>query len=201
MKKQILVIHGGGSFVGIPRGRLVEELKARKVELNRLRRTHDWKATLQEKLGEGYDVLFPRMPNPDDPRFKEWRAWFDNILSVLDRDLILVGHSLGGLFLLKYFSEQETAKHIAGLFAVAPPYVTLEEKWGNSGFSLPEDFSKLGQIRKVFLYASNDDTVVSYEDGERFAQKIPHASYTLLENRGHFADGNFPEIIDDMRGL
>lgn len=201
MKKQVLVIHGGGNFVGIPRNRLVEELSTKKVDIESLRRRSDWKTNLQEKLGEEYDVLSPRMPNPDEPHFNEWRAWFENILSILDHDIFFVGHSLGGLFLLKYCAEHTLKKNVLGLFAVAAPYVNDEEKWKGSGFALPKNFSNLAQAQKIFLYHSEDDPVVPFGDMEKFKAKIPHVSARSLTGRHHFIDDNFPEIVEDIRSF
>jgi len=49
---------------------------------------------------------------------------------------ILIGHSLGGSFLLKYVSEEKIAKTVAGIFLIATPY------WGGAGWQY-EDMSAL----------------------------------------------------------
>jgi predicted alpha/beta-fold hydrolase len=48
------------------------------------------------------------MPNKLNARYHEWKIFFEGILSKLDREdeITLVGGSLGGCFLLKYFSEK-----------------------------------------------------------------------------------------------
>ena len=49
----------------------------------------------------------PTMPNKQNARYRDWKIVFEGILAQLDSEveLTLVGGSLGGCFLLKYFSE------------------------------------------------------------------------------------------------
>lgn len=203
-KQQVLVIHGGGSFIGIPREKLAEHLAGREVDIDRLRRKEDWKAKLQENLGDEYDVLSPRMPNPDQPLFIEWKTWFDQILKTLDDELILVGHSLGGMFLIKYLSEHVLGKSVRGLFSVAAPFQGDDEEkepFRYSGFSIGEDLSKLSQAEALFLYHSTDDKVVPFSELYELKSRISNCIVRELEGRGHFNDANFPEIVEDIKNL
>ena len=65
---------------------------------------------LDKVLGGGYEVLIPQMPNSQNARYSEWKILFEKIISILDDEIILIGHSLGGIFLVKYFSENDYAK-------------------------------------------------------------------------------------------
>ena len=198
--QQVLVIHGGGPFFGIDRANLIQTLSERPVDLSRLQRRDDWKAELQTNLGDVYEVLSPRMPYPDDPRYDEWKAWFERILSVTDDSLIVVGHSMGGLFLLNYFSENDIRQNVRGIFAVAAPFVGESIKWQHTGFAT-KDFSKLKDIKNIFLYHSTDDPTVPYADFEKYLAAIPHATAKTLEARGHFLSEDFPEIVADIKNL
>ncbi len=87
MKKQILFIHSAGAqgpHEGS--GRLV--------------------AHLQKGLGPEYQVLYPIMPDPENPAYEPWKAQLEKELTALEGEAILVGHSLGGSVLLKYLSEE-----------------------------------------------------------------------------------------------
>ncbi|MFO7446002.1 MAG: hypothetical protein R6W90_06520, partial [Ignavibacteriaceae bacterium] len=85
-KKQVLFIHSAG-VQGPMEG------------------SGDLVAFLQNELGDEYKVLYPMLPNPDDPNYVRWKLTLEKELAMLEDDLILVGHSLGGSVILKYLSE------------------------------------------------------------------------------------------------
>ena len=105
MKQQVVLIHGGNIFENY--GEYISCLKNKKIDLNYLRSFPEWKNGLSEALGEGFDVLMPRMPNGSNAQYDEWKIWFQRILELLNEGAIFVGHSLGGVFLAKYFSENK----------------------------------------------------------------------------------------------
>ena len=75
---------------------------------------------LQERLPEFF-VIKPEMPNKDMARYSAWRLWFEKYFQFLDaEELILIGHSLGAMFLVKYFAENKFPKKVAQLHLVAP---------------------------------------------------------------------------------
>jgi hypothetical protein len=52
-----------------------------------------WKNTLQQNLGEDFQVVAPRMPNQFDARYEEWKIWFEKLIPLLNDEVVLVGHS------------------------------------------------------------------------------------------------------------
>lgn len=204
MKQQVVVIHGAGGFVNVDRARFEEGIKNREVTVESLRRKTDWKGELGTALGDRYDVLSPRMPNADDPRYSEWKAWFEKIIPVLENEIIVVGHSLGGLFLAKYLSEYTLPVRIRGLFIVGAPYFGKERKWerGDQGFYLSQDLSHVTeQSEHIFLYYSEDDFAVPFEDSTHYKSVFPEAVVRTFSDRGHFRDDNLPGIVEDIKSL
>jgi uncharacterized protein len=74
---------------------------------------------------------------------------------------ILIGHSLGGSFLLKYVSEEKIAKTVAGIFLIATPY------WGGDGWQYG-DMSALHcqktllrnyRVERIFFYSRDNEIV------------------------------------------
>src|SRR5215467_693092 len=73
-------------------------------------------ASLQNELGDEYDVRYPQMPRESEPDMQSWKTKIASELEALDRSVILIGHSVGGAALLKFLSEENVQKPIAGLF-------------------------------------------------------------------------------------
>ena len=68
-----------------------------------------WKTELAKKLvGKGNLVYLPGFPNPQNAKYEEWKiffdAWIKNIS--IQGNIVFIGTSLGGNFLLTYFGEK-----------------------------------------------------------------------------------------------
>ncbi len=202
-KKQVVVIHGGTSFKTYKD--YISRLKSREINIEKLRSRKDWKDTLTTELGEDYEVLMPRMPNGANAKYVEWEIWFNRIAEVLNNDLILIGHSLGGIFLAKYFSKNIFPKTVKAVILLAAPYDDTDDvERGESlaDFLLPaslEKFSK--QVNKIYLIHSKDDPVVQFTQLAKYQQSLPKAEAVIFENREHFNQETFPEIIKIIKSV
>jgi predicted alpha/beta hydrolase family esterase len=198
MKKQIIVINGGNAFKKFEE--YLDYLKNRPVDLERLRRK-DWKSNLNNNLGIEYEVLIPQMPNSQNARYSEWKIWFERVIPLLNEKVIFIGHSLGGIFLAKYLSENNYPKTIEAIFLVAAPYNT-QNQYPIVDFVIQENLDNLSkQVGKIFLYQSKDDEVVPYSNVESYKKTLPNAIVKIFEDRKHFNQENFPEIVDDIKKL
>lgn len=54
----------------------------------------------------------PQFPNKQNAQYEEWKILFGKILNALDDNIILIGNSLGAIFLVKYLSENKIDKKI-----------------------------------------------------------------------------------------
>lgn len=101
--KQLLYIHGGN--LTKDNDELLKVMATR--EINPFEEKKRRRLTLQERLPE-FVVIKPEMPNKDMARYSTWKLWFEKYIPFLDSEnLVLVGHSLGGMFLTKYLAENE----------------------------------------------------------------------------------------------
>ena len=181
MKKQILFVHGGGE------GAHEEDEKMA--------------ASLLDELGSGYEVHTPKMPDEGNPEYEAWRDKITGELATMDGEAILVGHSVGAHMLLKYLSEEEVGKPIAGLFLVAAPYA------GTGGWELEEDAlrgdfaSKLPEGLPVFLYHGRDDEVVPFGHVALYREKLPNATVREFDGRGHQFGDDLSEVARDIEAL
>jgi len=198
-KKQVIVIHGGDTFRS--HDDYVAYLKAYKLDLTRLKQK-TWKDHLQSYLGSTYDVILPKMPCKANAKYSERKIWFDKFIPIMKDGVVLVGHSLGGIFLAKYLSENEFPKKIRGIFIVAAPFDEIDLKDSLADFTLPSDLSRLAVYEdRISLYHSADDPVVPIVDVKKYAKALTNARIRILKGRGHLFQEKFPEIVKDIKAL
>ena len=123
---------------------------------------------------------------------------FERFFPFFRDNIILIGNSLGGIFLAKYLSENNFSKKIRAVYLVCPPYDnTLPGEDLVGGFVLKSDLSLLQKnARTLRLLFSKDDDVVLVSHAEKFRKKLPDAHITIYTSKnGHFQISKFPEII------
>jgi predicted alpha/beta hydrolase family esterase len=200
MKTQVVAIHGGDTFQKYED--YISYLTNRELSLDKIKRK-DWKSYLQDSLGENFDVILPQMPNKQNAHYEEWKILFEKVLRLLDEEIILVGHSLGGIFLPKYLSENKVNKKILGTLLVAAPFNEDEAQYELGDFNLSshsfDQFEKQGG--KIIFYQSKDDAVVPFADMTKYQKLLPGVQFKIFEDRGHFNQTDFPEIVEDIKNL
>lgn len=157
--------------------------------------------SLKGSLGSNYVLHHPLMPDPENPRYLEWKMTLQATLPVGGNKVAIIGHSLGGSVIVKYLSEGLCQVPVAGLFLVAAPY------WGTRGwiieeFGLKKDYvSKLPDMDRVFVYHSRNDVWVPFSHGEAYAKKLPGAVMRKMSGDDHeFGDG-LEALVRDIRNL
>lgn len=198
--QQIVVIHGGETFDTYKD--YILYLNRREISLDKLRAQRDWKDTLAEMLGEDFDVLSPRMPNGTNARYKEWKIWFERVIPLLNKNVIFIGHSLGGIFLAKYLSKNTISKTIKATILVAAPFDDANSEESLADFKLSSSLAKFSkQSGIIYLIHSKDDPIVPFEQFEKYKKALPNSKTIILDNREHFNQEAFPEIIKLIRTL
>ncbi|MFA6476456.1 MAG: alpha/beta fold hydrolase [Candidatus Paceibacterota bacterium] len=198
IKKQVIVIHGGDTFE--TREEYLAFLKSYQIKSLDYFKGKDWKKTLQERLGEDFEVIVPAMPCKINARYEEWKIWFEKIIPLLNDEVILIGHSMGGTFLAKYLTENNFPKKVLSLHLVAAPYDTEVIKESLVDFALNKTVEGLAQYTdKIFLYQSKEDKVVALEDAMKYKRDLPNAEINIFEGRGHFKQEEFPELVERIK--
>lgn len=200
MKKQVIVIHGGDTFDTYEDW--LSYLKVKKLDFERIKNPFSgWKETLGEKLGDEFELVYPQMPNKQNAKYAEWKIWFETIIPYLEPEVIFIGHSLGGIFLAKYLSENKFPKKIKAIFLVAACYD--DETVGSlADFKIPENLEGLRkQGGRIFIYHSEDDPIVPITDAKKYKQALPDAKLTIFKDRGHFMQEEFSELVEDIKNL
>lgn len=198
--RQVVAIHGGDAFSSYDA--YLSFLKSLVIEsVEFFKRKKDWKASLQEALGSGYEVLSPQMPNKHNAKYVEWKLWFEKLIPFLKDGVILVGHSLGVSFLAKYLSENKFPKKIAATLLVAGPYDTDGYR-PIPEFVLPSSLAFCEQQSgRIFLYHSADDPVVAFSEFAKYKNAFPRATARAFYDRKHFNQETFPELLSDIKSI
>lgn len=197
--KQIVFIHGADSF------RTYDEYFAALKTWTYEPPTGNekkWKDSLVPALGEDWEMLSPAMPAKHNARYDEWSVWFEKVIPYMRDDVILVGHSMGAIFLAKYLNERTMPVHVAGAFLVAPPYDDESEEYLD-GFKISKPLTRLAQhVKNIFIYHSEDDSVVPFTELAKYQRALPAATIRTFTDRDHFfAQPEFPELVKDIRSI
>ncbi len=193
-KIDVFYIHGGNTFTTDKD--YLKYLRTKKVSLGqRIRWNGD---NFQKDLGSKFLLTVPRMPLQDNAQYRDWKIMFENYVRLLKGPYILVGGSLGGIFLAKYLSENKLPKKAISVYLVCPPFD--DDMPGDrlaGGFKLKSDLSQIEKnCKNLYLLFSKDDDVVPVAHAEKYRKKLPSAKIIIYKSKnGHFNITKFPEIV------
>ena len=180
----------------------VHFLKTRKISLEKKK---SWAGDyLDKELGRKFEIIRPRMPLQDDAKYEEWKIHFERYFSLLKNNLILIGFSLGGIFLAKYLSEHKFPKKILSAYLICPPFNnTLIGEDLAGGFKLKSNLSLLEKnAEKLYLMFSKDDDCVPVSHAEKYREKLKNANIVIYKSKkGHFNISKFPEIVKMIKNV
>lgn len=193
-KPQILFIHGGMTFRN--KKDYLHYLKTKEVSLKK--KIYWSNEYLNSKLGRHFEIIRPRMPKSEDAKYEEWKIYFERYFPHLKNNIILIGFSLGGIFLAKYLSENKFPRKILSTYLICAPFddtIPSEDLVG--GFKLK---SNLSQIEKnspnLTLMFSRDDDIVPVSQAKKYKNKLKNAKIIIYKSKnGHFKISKFPEIV------
>jgi len=150
----------------------------------------NWFPRLKEELeAKGCKVFVPQFPTPPivPAKISEWFDVFKNYEQFINEDTILIGHSLGGIFVLRVL---EKLKHkIKATFLVGTPIgirplLNYDRDNNFSGFNF--DWGKIKNNSKNFtVFQSDNDPYVSLGNGEQLAKHL-NVELSFIPNAGHF---------------
>ncbi len=164
-----------------------------------------WFPWIQKQLAKE-DLLSQslEMPHSYNPAYVD----HSKVLGQMDisNETILVGHSCGGGFLVRYFSKhKELAPKKIILVA---PWIDLEgylkELDPENNFFDFEIDSNISNRTEIHCIYSTDDEKDILESIERIQEKIPNMIIHKFTNKGHFIEsslgGNeFPELLELLK--
>lgn len=192
-KTQIFMIHGGMTFKN--QKNYLYYLKTREISLEKKKR---WSGdNFNKALGRNFEIIKPNMPLPENAKYRDWKIHFEKYFPYLRNNIILIGGSLGGIFLVKYLSENKFPKKILATYLICPPYEALV-----GGFKLKSNLSLVEKNSKnIYLLFSQNDDVVPVSHAEKYRKKLKNTKIIIYKSKnGHFKISKFPEIIKMIKG-
>lgn len=203
--KQVVFIHGGDSFS--KHEDFLNHL--REVELwdPKGQGSEHWNKSLRKYLSPDYELFQPSMPNKNNANYVEWKIWFERHVQFLHDEVILVGWSLGGMFLAKYLSENTLPVNVGKLYLLAAPcgdYLdpnneTSGNDCGTFKFSVTELEQLSRQVENIQIWHSKDDFVVPYQHALEYIKALPGAKLVTFSDRNHFLQADFPELVASIK--
>ncbi len=153
----------------------------------------------KELIAKGFEVETPLMPTPWEPDYEKFKKEFEKY--EVDKDAILVGHSCGCAFLVRWLGE--TKKEIFKLIFVAPWKIPdKEDKFRTEFYEYPIDENIKTRVREIVMFTADNE-----EDGGKESLKIFHkvlgGKILELKGRGHYTMDDmgteqFPELLEEI---
>jgi uncharacterized protein len=166
----------------------------------------NWFPWLKEELEKiGYAVEVPRFPTPENQSLEPWMGVFKDYK--IDRDTILIAHSLGPAFILNLLEIGD--KRVRACFFVSGFIGLLN----NSNFdSINKTFTDKefnwerikNNCKKFYLYHSDNDPYVPLAKAKELKEKLG-AKLKIIDKAGHFNSESgyikFEELLKDIKNL
>ncbi|MBI2411206.1 MAG: alpha/beta hydrolase [Candidatus Kerfeldbacteria bacterium] len=151
-------------------------------------------------IANNIETETPLMPLPWQPDYEKFKTEFEKY--VVDENTILIGHSCGCSFLVRWLGE--TKKHIAKLILVAPWKIPQGKRKGSDRdfYTYPIDATIQGRVNKIILFTANNEK----EDGKKSLDMYHEAlggEIINLQGRGHYClddmgTEEFPELLEKI---
>lgn len=161
--------------------------------------TKRWQTWIKEELEKrGIPTFVPSMPIPWEPRYVDWKKEFEKLPT--NEKSILVGHSAGGAFLVRWLGE--TKRKIKKLILVSPgknigEYPNAEHNRELYDFEIDPSVSE--RVGEIVVFTSPEEPLHRQKNVALYKELLGAAVISITD-KGHFvyADmktNEFPELL------
>ena len=179
--KEVILIHG---YNGVPK-------------------IYEWLKGELEKID--YTVIIPKFPSQVGVIYKNWKMILDEYKNYIDRDTIIVAHSIGNEFIIKYLVENNLD---IKLYISLAGFAEVFENEGKDDLNravkefliTEQEINKFKELvdKKYSIYSDNDH-IVPLKVLEKYPKMID-AKSMLIKGIGHMGKKsgleNIPEVIE-----
>ncbi len=159
-----------------------------------------WFSWLQKELTlRNIKVDAPDLPEPYKPNYEKWKETFEKF--PISKETLLVGHSCGGGFLVRWLSENKIR---VGKVALVAPWIDVSDPRPVPGFfDFVIDSELVSRTDGISLFISLDDEYEELETAEMLGRELKGINITQFKDKGHFTIGDmrteeFPELLSNL---
>lgn len=141
----------------------------------------------------------PEVPLAYEPLWERWVREVERF--DIGPETILVGHSCGAGFWVRYLSEHQDLK--VGKVVLVAPWIDVEKSDPNGFFDFQLDPNLAGRTQGLTIFHSSDDVEEIQTSVARLREELKGFKYREFENKGHFThkylpDDTFPELLQEL---
>ncbi len=158
-----------------------------------------WIPWIQKKLLLK-DILAqtPEMPVPYNPEYNAWKDMFERF--PLNEETILIGHSCGGGFIVRYLSENNIK---VGKVVLVAPWIDPEKSLDTGMFDFKVDENIVSKTNGITIFSSTNDMKEVQDSVEILKNKVKDIKIIEFQNKGHFCFDDmgtveFPELLEQF---
>lgn len=160
-----------------------------------------WMNWLADRLiEEGWNAIAPNLPSPWEPKYEEWKQEFEHF--PITSDSLLIGHSCGAAFLVRWLLVQ--GKSVKKIILVAPakiPESPDDKRQDLYDFTLPADASVIASER-VIIYSN--DFPHHRQSLDLYRESLRPTKMIEVHNQVHFlyfqmGTVEFPELFEEVQ--
>jgi predicted alpha/beta hydrolase family esterase len=124
------------------------------------------------------------MPKPYSPSYQDWKKEFERF--DITPETVLVGHSMGGGFLVRWLSENKEAR--VGKVILVAPWLGLDpdQDFDASFFDFEIDDKLANRTKGLVVFNSDNDVDEIQKSVSIIRDKLKGIKYKELANKGHF---------------
>lgn len=163
-----------------------------------------------ELSNRNYNVYMPQFPIRDKASYYSWSSILDNYIECFNEDTIVICHSIGNPFIIRYLSEKKLKINLYISVAGFCKLFTVPDRNDlNNAFI---DFKVLDNninycklnIKNIYSLYSDNDHVIPFEILEDFIKKL-HSTPVFIHGVGHMGNRDnvsklpqITKIIDEL---
>lgn len=159
-----------------------------------------WLPWLQKQLiVRDIFAVTPEIPISYEPL---WERWVKEIERYdITPETILVGHSCGGGFWVRYLSEHKDLK--VGKVILVAPWIDVEQQDPNHFFNFEIDPNMASRTKELVVFNSIDDVMEIQTSISKLRKVITGIKYREFDDMGHFTheylpSDTFPELLEEI---
>lgn len=158
-----------------------------------------WFPWLQKQLlKNGIISQAPEFPTPHAPKYEQWCEMLER--NPINENTILVGHSQGGGFLVRYLSENNVK---VGAVVLVAPWLDVENEYEPEFFDFAIDRNLSQKTGKLVVFASDNDAPEIPSSIAKLRELIENLSVREFHDYGHFTlksmgTDAFPELFAEV---